>query len=77
MVRPQPYNIMSLGASLVTGLTMDQLLNNPAAISDAELAVQLQRYLTAYNKTCIVGFNNIAFDDTVLENLFFRNFINP
>ncbi|RIY35469.1 exonuclease domain-containing protein, partial [Psittacicella hinzii] len=52
-------------------------LATSAKLSEKDLAYNWYSYLTANKNTCILGYNNLNFDDKVTSNLFFRNFINP
>lgn len=73
VVRPIGDRVMSLGASEVTKMNMQHLFDK-GSISETELAYNFYEYLTADNGTCILGYNNIGFDDKVTEHLFYRNF---
>lgn len=62
---PQPE------AVLLTGITPQQALAQ--GVCEAEFARQIHAEFSQAN-TCIVGYNNIRFDDEVTRNIFYRNF---
>ncbi|QJC30092.1 exodeoxyribonuclease I [Enterobacteriaceae endosymbiont of Plateumaris sericea] len=49
---------------------------NTKGILECNLAKKINKIFSKYN-TCIVGYNNIAFDDEFSRNLFYRNFYDP
>ncbi|WP_294611639.1 exodeoxyribonuclease I [uncultured Gilliamella sp.] len=61
-------------AVLVTGITPQE--TNLKGLCEAEFTKQIHQ---AFNKpnTCILGYNNIRFDDEVTRNLLYRNFYDP
>ncbi|EEQ12278.1 Exodeoxyribonuclease I [Yersinia mollaretii ATCC 43969] len=65
---PQPEAVM------ITGITPQHALAN--GVNEAEFARQINQ---AFNVpgTCILGYNNIRFDDEVSRNIFYRNFYDP
>ncbi|MFI0489714.1 MAG: exodeoxyribonuclease I [Yersinia sp. (in: enterobacteria)] len=65
---PQPE------AVIITGITPQYALAN--GVTEAEFARQIHQ---AFNVpgTCILGYNNIRFDDEVSRNIFYRNFYDP
>lgn len=65
---PQPEAVM------ITGITPQHALAN--GVTEAEFARQIHQ---AFNVpgTCILGYNNIRFDDEVSRNIFYRNFYDP
>lgn len=65
---PQPEAVM------ITGITPQHALAN--GVNEAEFACQIHQ---AFNVpgTCILGYNNIRFDDEVSRNIFYRNFYDP
>ncbi|MGP2410192.1 exodeoxyribonuclease I [Yersinia sp. 2553 StPb PI] len=65
---PQPEAVM------ITGITPQHALAN--GVNEAEFARQIHQ---AFNVpgTCILGYNNIRFDDEVSRNIFYRNFYDP
>lgn len=65
---PQPE------AVLVTGLTPQDINNK--GVSEAEFAKIIYKEFSVPN-TCIIGYNNIRFDDEFTRNIFYRNFYDP
>lgn len=65
---PQPE------AVLITGITPQQALAE--GDNEATFARHIHSLFTAAN-TCILGYNNIRFDDEVTRHLFYRNFYDP
>lgn len=65
---PQP------GAVMVTGITPQEARDK--GVSEAEFARRIHDLFTVPN-TCVVGYNNIRFDDEVTRNIFYRNFYDP
>ncbi|MDN0119835.1 exodeoxyribonuclease I [Yersinia frederiksenii] len=65
---PQPEAVM------ITGITPQHALAN--GVNETEFARQIHQ---AFNVpgTCILGYNNIRFDDEVSRNIFYRNFYDP
>lgn len=65
---PQPEAVM------ITGITPQHALAN--GVTEAEFTRQIHQ---AFNVpgTCILGYNNIRFDDEVSRNIFYRNFYDP
>src|SRR5699024_8384284 len=61
-------------AVLITGITPQQA--QQLGMTEAEFARQIHQSFSAPN-TCIVGYNNIRFDDEVSRYLFYRNFYDP
>lgn len=61
-------------AVILTGITPQHALAN--GVNEAEFAKQIHQ---AFSQplTCILGYNNIRFDDEVSRNLFYRNFYDP
>ncbi|PHM29288.1 exodeoxyribonuclease I [Xenorhabdus budapestensis] len=61
-------------AIMITGITPQLALKK--GVNEAELARLIH---TAFSKpnTCILGYNNIRFDDEVSRNIFYRNFYDP
>ncbi|VFS49486.1 Exodeoxyribonuclease I [Budvicia aquatica] len=59
---------------MITGITPQEALRK--GVNEAEFARQIhQDFSTA--ETCILGYNNIRFDDEVSRNIFYRNFYDP
>ncbi len=65
---PQPEAVM------ITGITPQQAMIN--GVSEAEFARRIHGLFSQPN-TCIVGYNNVRFDDEVTRNIFYRNFYDP
>lgn len=61
-------------AVLVTGITPQEA--NQKGICEAEFTKQIYQAFSQPN-TCILGYNNIRFDDEVTRNLLYRNFYDP
>ncbi len=61
-------------AVLITGITPQKALND--GISEAEFFYKIHTEFTKTN-TCIVGYNNIRFDDEVTRFGFYRNYFDP
>ena len=65
---PQPEAVM------ITGITPQVALER--GVSEAEFARQINQMFSVPG-TCIMGYNNIRFDDEVSRNIFYRNFYDP
>jgi exodeoxyribonuclease-1 len=65
---PQP------GAVMVTGITPQEARDK--GINEAAFAARIHALFTV-PKTCIIGYNNVRFDDEVTRNIFYRNFRDP
>ncbi|EOU9606100.1 exodeoxyribonuclease I [Cronobacter dublinensis] len=65
---PQPE------AVLITGITPQVALARGE--NEAEFARRIHALFTE-PKTCVVGYNNVRFDDEVTRNIFYRNFYDP
>ncbi|MGN8074353.1 exodeoxyribonuclease I [Enterobacter sp. 22104] len=65
---PQP------GAVMVTGITPQEARDK--GVNEAAFARCIHDLFTVPN-TCVVGYNNIRFDDEVTRNIFYRNFYDP
>lgn len=61
-------------AVLVTGITPQEA--NQKGICEAEFTRLIHRAFSEPN-TCILGYNNIRFDDEVTRNILYRNFYDP
>ncbi|WP_354688075.1 exodeoxyribonuclease I [Candidatus Liberibacter africanus] len=59
---------------LITGITPQKALRD--GILEAEFAQRIHQFFSEPN-TCIVGYNNIRFDDEYRRNIFYRNFYDP
>ena len=66
---PQPQ------ACLITGLTPQNV--NKKAMCEAEFMAKIYGAFTEIPETCVVGYNNIRFDDEVTRYGFYRNFFDP
>ncbi|MGP3592908.1 exodeoxyribonuclease I [Vagococcus sp. WN89Y] len=65
---PQPE------AVLITGITPQ--IARARGDTEAEFARRIHALFTVPN-TCVVGYNNVRFDDEVTRNIFYRNFYDP
>ncbi|PHM24342.1 exodeoxyribonuclease I [Xenorhabdus innexi] len=65
---PEPEAVM------ITGITPQVALKK--GVNEAEFARLIQAEFSKPN-TCILGYNNIRFDDEVSRNIFYRNFYDP
>ncbi|CCG87666.1 exodeoxyribonuclease I [Erwinia piriflorinigrans] len=65
---PQPEAVM------VTGITPQ--IARARGVNEAEFTQRIHQLFSAPN-TCVVGYNNVRFDDEVSRNLFYRNFYDP
>lgn len=61
-------------AVMVTGITPQQC--NQEGIAEPEFAARIHAEFSQPN-TCIMGYNNIRYDDEMTRYTFFRNFIDP
>ncbi|WP_395496479.1 exodeoxyribonuclease I [Arsenophonus endosymbiont of Lipoptena cervi] len=65
---PQPESVM------ITGITPQYAINN--GIHEAKFAKRIHDIFSVPN-SCILGYNNIQFDDEITRNIFYRNFYDP
>lgn len=65
---PQPEAVM------ITGITPQ--IARARGVNEAEFTQRIHQLFSAPN-TCVVGYNNVRFDDEVSRNLFYRNFYDP
>ena len=65
---PQPE------AVLITGITPQ--IATARGTHEADFAKRIHDLFTVPN-TCVVGYNNVRFDDEVTRNVFYRNFYDP
>jgi len=65
---PQPEAVM------ITGITPQ--IARARGVTEAEFAQRIHTLFSAAS-TCIVGYNNVRFDDEVTRNIFYRNFYDP
>lgn len=79
----EPYNILvqlnddvlpSPDALMVTGITPQKTLDE--GYTEAEFCKILNEEIFTPD-TCVVGYNNIRFDDEFIRNIFWRNFYDP
>ncbi|TKI05742.1 exodeoxyribonuclease I [Martelella alba] len=61
-------------AVLITGITPQHALRD--GVNEAEFARRIHA-LFSEPETCILGYNNIRFDDEVTRHVFYRNFYDP
>lgn len=64
----------SPAAVLVTGITPQEC--NEKGVSEPEFVARILAEFSQPN-TCIMGFNNIRYDDEMTRYTFYRNFIDP
>jgi len=69
--KPAPDTIPHPEACLVTGITPQTAWEQ--GVAEVDFAKKINQLMTEKN-TCVVGYNNIRFDDEVTRHLFFRNF---
>jgi len=65
---PQPEAVM------ITGITPQ--VANARGVPEVEFAQRIHA-LFSEPQTCVIGYNNVRFDDEVTRNIFYRNFIDP
>ncbi len=61
-------------AALITGITPQ--ITQAKGLTEAEFAEKIHQQFKQPN-TCVIGYNNIRFDDEVTRNIFYRNFYDP
>ncbi|KXO10155.1 Exodeoxyribonuclease I [Moritella sp. JT01] len=61
-------------AAMITGITPQK--TQAEGVSEAEFSKRIEAQFSLKN-TCIIGYNNIRFDDEVTRNIFYRNFYDP
>src|SRR5690606_39942226 len=72
--KPADDSLPQPGAVLVTGITPQEARDK--GVNEAEFARRIHDLFTVPH-TCVVGYNNIRFDDEVTRNIFYRNFYDP
>lgn len=72
--RPADDYLPQPGAVMVTGITPQQALAQGE--NEAHFARRIHDIFTVPG-TCVVGYNNVRFDDEVTRNIFYRNFYDP
>ncbi|MBN3055026.1 exodeoxyribonuclease I [Pectobacterium brasiliense] len=72
--RPADDYLPEPEAVMITGITPQVALAK--GVNEAEFARQIHDAFSVPD-TCIMGYNNIRFDDEVSRNLFYRNFYDP
>ncbi|MFJ5338243.1 exodeoxyribonuclease I [Pectobacterium sp. CHL-2024] len=72
--RPADDYLPEPEAVMITGITPQVALAK--GVNEAEFARQIHDAFSVPG-TCIMGYNNIRFDDEVSRNLFYRNFYDP
>lgn len=70
---PEDY-LPDPNAILITGITLEEAQEK--GLSEAQFAAQIAEAFSRSN-SCILGYNNIRFDDEMIRYLFYRNFIDP
>ncbi|MXP67340.1 exodeoxyribonuclease I [Pantoea sp. Aalb] len=61
-------------AVIITGITPQ--IANKNGVKEATFAKHIHNLFTK-PKTCIIGYNNVYFDDEITRNVFYRNFYDP
>lgn len=72
--RPPHDYLPSPEATLVTGITPQKALQE--GFNEADFSTRIEAAFSQ-KQTCIIGYNNIRFDDEVTRNIFYRNFYDP
>ncbi len=72
--RMSPDYVPDPGACLVTGMVPQMV--NEQGLSEADFAASIEGEMSRPG-TCVVGFNNLSFDDEFIRSLFYRNFYDP
>ncbi|QWA09324.1 exodeoxyribonuclease I [Sodalis ligni] len=72
--RPADDYLPDPEAVLITGITPQQAARE--GVNEAEFARRIHAMFSVPD-TCILGYNNIRFDDEVTRNIFYRNFYDP
>ncbi|UAY90281.1 exodeoxyribonuclease I [Pectobacterium polaris] len=72
--RPADDYLPEPEAVMITGITPQVALAK--GVNEAEFARQIHEAFSVPS-TCIMGYNNIRFDDEVSRNIFYRNFYDP
>ncbi|MGC6386401.1 exodeoxyribonuclease I [Ewingella sp. S1.OA.A_B6] len=72
--RPSDDYLPEPEAVMITGITPQLALEK--GLSEAEFSAHIHKAFSVPG-TCIVGYNNIRFDDEVSRNIFYRNFYDP
>lgn len=72
--QPADDYLPSPEAVMITGITPQHAARH--GVNEAEFARQINESFSQ-PKTCILGYNNIRFDDEVSRNIFYRNFYDP
>ncbi|MCL6325159.1 exodeoxyribonuclease I [Pectobacterium polaris] len=72
--RPTDDYLPEPEAVMITGITPQVALAK--GVNEAEFARQIHEAFSVPG-TCIMGYNNIRFDDEVSRNIFYRNFYDP
>lgn len=65
---PDPESI------LITGISPKYI--SLYGINEFEFSKKIHSLFMKFNNTCIVGYNNVYFDDEFTRNIFYRNFLN-
>ena len=61
-------------SAIITGITPE--ITQAEGIPEYQFAHKINQQFTQIN-TCVVGYNNIRFDDEFTRNIFYRNFYDP
>ena len=74
--RIQPHIIMSPGAMLVTGVTIEQACH-PGYPSHYEMVRAIREKLIQWSPAIFVGYNSMAFDEELLRQAFYQTLHDP
>jgi exodeoxyribonuclease-1 len=74
--RIQPHILPAPGALIVTGITLDQLVD-PALPSHFEMAAAIHEKLTAWSPAVFAGYNSLEFDEDLLRQAFYQSLLPP
>lgn len=74
--RLQPHIIMSPGAMLVTGVTIEQA-SHPDHPSHYEMVRAIREKLVQWSPAIFVGYNSMAFDEELLRQAFYQTLHDP
>jgi exodeoxyribonuclease-1 len=67
-----PHVIPTAGAILVTGVSLDRLLD-PGLPSHHEFICQCHQKLTQWSPATFIGYNSVRFDEQLLQQAFYQN----
>lgn len=70
--RLMPHVVPSAGALLVTGMTIDKLID-PSLPSHHQMICECRKRLSAWSPATFLGYNSISFDERMLRQAFYQN----